>query len=67
MKKYLILYYSKTGNCKFVAEKLSREFTCDIEMINPGINNTGILFLLSLMNISVPVNTSISTIGSMMK
>ncbi|MBK7390543.1 MAG: hypothetical protein IPI23_16155 [Bacteroidetes bacterium] len=63
MKKYLILYYSKTGNCKFVAEKLCREFSCDIEMIKPGINNTGILFLLSLMNISVPVNTSASTIG----
>ncbi|MBK8643525.1 MAG: flavodoxin family protein [Saprospiraceae bacterium] len=58
MKKYLILYYSKTNNSKFIAERLSKELNCEVEMIKPIINNIGFLFLLSLINISVPINIS---------
>lgn len=62
MSKYLILYYSKTGNSKFLAEKLSKELSCDIEEIRPVINGIGFLFLISLLKISVPTNISRKTI-----
>lgn len=54
----MILYYSKTGNSKFIAEKLSRELACDSKKIAPMIDNLGILFLLSLMRIGIPTNIS---------
>lgn len=58
MKKYLILYYSKTGNSKFIAEKLSEELACNLKEIKPVINNLFVLFLLSLMKIGIPTNIS---------
>ena len=58
MKKYLILYYSKTGNSKFIAEKLSEELACDSKKIIPVIDSLAVLFLLSLMKIGIPTNIS---------
>jgi flavodoxin len=58
MKKYIILYYSKTGNSGFMAEKLSRELSCDMEMIRPMLNYTGLLFLISMLKIPIPTNIS---------
>ncbi len=58
MKKFIILYYSKTGNSKFIAEKLSKILSADIKEIKPVINNLIFLFLLSLMRISIPTNIS---------
>lgn len=58
MTKHIILCYSKTGNSKFIAEKLSQELSCDLRMVHPILNYTGILFLTSLLNISVPTNIS---------
>lgn len=58
MKKHLVLCYSKTGNSMFIAEKLSKELHCDIEIIKPMFNSIGFLFLMSLLNIPVPVNIS---------
>lgn len=58
MKKYLILYYSKTGNSKFIAEKLSDELACNSKRITPLIDNLILLFLLSLMRIGIPTNIS---------
>ena len=59
MKNYLVLYYSKTGNSKFIAEKLASEIKCDILRIKPMIDNVLILFLLSLFKIKIPTNISI--------
>jgi len=56
MKNYLVLYYSKTGNSKFIAEKLSQVLTCDAKMITPIIDNVFILYTLSLLNINIPTN-----------
>lgn len=58
MKKYLVLYYSKTGNSKFIAEKLSTDLYCDLKEIRPVINNLFVLFLLSLMKLGIPTNIS---------
>ncbi|HET7116936.1 MAG TPA: hypothetical protein VFI29_10625 [Hanamia sp.] len=58
MEKYLILYYSKTGNSKFIAEKLANELACNSKRIIPVVNSLAILFLLSLMKIGIPTNIS---------
>ncbi len=57
-KKYIILCYSKTGNSRFLAEKLSRELSCDLEIVRPILNYTGLLFLITLLKISIPTNIS---------
>ena len=59
MKKYIILCYSKTGNSRFIAEKLAKELRCDLELVRPNLNYTGLLFLISLLKI--PILTNIST------
>ena len=56
MKKYLILCYSKSGNSKYIAKKLSKELLCDIETIHPLFNNIGFLFLATLLKIPIPTN-----------
>jgi len=60
MKPYLILYFSKTGNSKFMAHKLASELACDIEPIQPRIQNLVILLLLSWMKLGIPVKGSSS-------
>ena len=62
MKKYLILCYSKTGNSRFIAQKLSAELSCSMEMIHPYFNYTGLLFLISLLKIPIPINISTNKI-----
>lgn len=38
MKKYIILYYSKTGNSKFMAEKLAIALDCDLNTANQKLH-----------------------------
>lgn len=38
MKKTIIIYYSKTGNNKFLATKIAKELNSDIEEIKPKLN-----------------------------
>lgn len=63
MKKYLVLYYSKTGNSKFVAKKISQELSCDIKEIIPVFNGLLPLFLISLLKINIPVNISLKDLS----
>jgi flavodoxin len=63
MKTYLVLYYSKTGNSKFIADKLSHELACDSKEITPMFNSLLILFLLSLLRINIPTNIVIEDIS----
>jgi flavodoxin len=58
MKKHLILCYSKTGNSRFMAEKLKKELSCDLESVRPVFNNTVLVFLFSLLKI--PIGTNIT-------
>ena len=58
MNKHLILYFSKTGNSRFMAHKLAALLDCDAKEIIPTCDGTGILYLLSLLRVSVPTNCS---------
>ncbi len=43
----IVVYYSRKGSNKYLAEKISKRLSCDIEAIRPRLN----IFLLFLMNI----------------
>jgi flavodoxin len=60
MKKTLIVYYTKTGNNKFVAERMSKLIDSDLEEITPERNNSILLFISSWLKIS----TSIKSLSS---
>ncbi|TYP99130.1 hypothetical protein C7447_102449 [Tenacibaculum adriaticum] len=62
MKKYLILYYSKTGNSEFLAKKMSKELGCDLKEITPKINSIIPLFILSVFKINIHTNIQIEDI-----
>ncbi len=47
MKKAIILYYSKNGSNRFLAEKTARELDCEIEELKPRLN-AHLLFLMGL-------------------
>jgi flavodoxin len=47
MKKTIVVYYSRKGSNKYLAEKISRNLSCELEEIRPRLN----VFLLFLMNI----------------
>jgi len=51
MKKTIILYYSKSGNNRFIAEKLSKDLGSELVEIKPKINNFFLLILLSGLKI----------------
>jgi menaquinone-dependent protoporphyrinogen IX oxidase len=58
MKKYLVMYYSKTGNSQFLAEKLATELRADLKKVTPMFKSVLVLYLLSLAKISVSTNIS---------
>jgi flavodoxin len=58
MKKYLVLYYSKTGNSKFLAEQIAQALPGDIREITCSVNSIGMLFLISLLKWGVRINIS---------
>ena len=41
-----------------MAKKISNELNCDLERVYPWFNYTGLLFLISLLKISIPTNIS---------
>jgi flavodoxin len=49
MQKFIVIYYSRTGNNKYLAEKITQTLQCEIEVIMPRLN----VFLLMLMKISL--------------
>ena len=44
--KTIVVYYSRKGSNKYLANKIAKDLTCDIEEIRPRIN----AYLLFLMN-----------------
>jgi menaquinone-dependent protoporphyrinogen IX oxidase len=38
VEKTIVLYYSRTGSNKYLAEKISETLTCDLEPIKPRVN-----------------------------
>jgi len=51
MKKMIVIYYSNKGSNKYLAEKISRKLSCDLEEIRPRMN----IFLMFLMNIHLGI------------
>ncbi len=51
MKKILVIYYSRKGNNKYLAGRISKSLSCEIEEIKPRLN----FFLLFLMNIHLGI------------
>lgn len=45
--KTIVIYYSRTGNNKYLAEKIAKESASDIELLRPNIN----LFLFLLLKL----------------
>jgi flavodoxin len=51
MNKTIVVYYSRKGSNKYLAEKISNQLECDLEAIRPWLN----VFLLFLMNIHLGI------------
>lgn len=51
MKKSIVIYYSRKGSNKYLAEKIADSLGCEIERIKPRLN----IFLLFLMNIHLGI------------
>jgi len=51
MKKNLVIYYSKNGSNKVLAEKIAQSLKCDIEAIQPKLK----LFLLLMLKKSIGI------------
>jgi len=49
--KTIVIYYSNKGSNKYLAEKISKELSCQIEEIKPRLN----IFLLFLMKIHLGI------------
>jgi flavodoxin len=49
--KTIVVFYSNKGSNKYLAEKISKELSCQIEEIKPRLN----IFLLFLMNIHLGI------------
>jgi flavodoxin len=52
MKKTIVVYYSRKGSNKYLAEKISKSLSCELEEIKPRLN----IFLLFLLNIHLGNN-----------
>lgn len=51
--KTIVVYYSNKGSNKYLAEKISKSLSCEIEEIKPRLN----IFLLFLMNIHLGIRS----------
>jgi flavodoxin len=51
MNKTIVVYYSRKGSNKYLAEKISKQLECETEAIRPWLN----VFMLFLMNIHLGI------------
>jgi len=56
--KTIVVYYSRKGSNRYLAEKIAKSLSCDIEEIKPRLNN----FLLFLMKINFGIKPMKHTI-----
>lgn len=54
--KTLVIYYSRTGNNKYLAEKLAQTIPSDIEVITPRMNLFPMLLIFSWLDRSLGVH-----------
>jgi flavodoxin len=53
--KLLVVYYSKTGNNRYLAEKIAHTLSCDIQEIAPRLNVIPLQILFSLIKTSMGI------------
>ena len=53
MEKTIVIYYSRKGSNKYLAGKIAKSLSCDLEKIRPRLN----VFLLFLMNIHLGISS----------
>lgn len=51
MDKTIVIYYSNTGNNRFLANRIAKRLDCDIEEIKPVINSKPLLLLGTTLGI----------------
>lgn len=52
MDKSIVVYYSKTGSNKYLANRISDNLNCEIEEIKPKVKSFFLLMIFSLLKIS---------------
>jgi hypothetical protein len=58
VKTYLVVYFSQTGNNRFIARRIARALNADVREIQPRVRSTGLLYLLTL--VGIPIRTGIT-------
>ena len=56
MKKYLVVYFTNTGNSKFLAEQIAKSLHCDIKRITTAIKGVALLYFLSSIKFPIGIN-----------
>lgn len=64
MKRYLVIYYSKTGNSKFLAEKIANELGADLKKVSPLFKSILLLYLCSLLKVQIALDLSPKTLAN---
>jgi len=57
-RRYLVLYFSQTGNSRFLANRIGRALDAEIRELRPVVGSTPLLYMLTLMRF--PVRTGLS-------
>ncbi|MBN1618017.1 hypothetical protein JW887_01580 [Candidatus Dojkabacteria bacterium] len=57
MKKILVCYYSKSGNNKYLANKIAKDLKCDVEEINPVPKGLIPLLLMSFFKLGAGIRS----------
>lgn len=53
MKKYLVVYFSKSGNNRYLAENISKNLNCDLEQLKPRVGGLFFMMMSILTKISL--------------
>jgi flavodoxin len=51
-KKYIVVYFSNTGNNKYLAHKMAQTLNCDMEAIRPRVKKLFLILLLGKLKMS---------------
>lgn len=49
MKRTIVVYYSRTGNNRYLAERIAKRLSCDIEPIRPRLGSFPLILLSSIL------------------
>ncbi|MFA9388719.1 MAG: flavodoxin domain-containing protein [Prolixibacteraceae bacterium] len=55
MKKTIVIYFSRKGSNRYLAEKIADHLKCDLEEIKPRLNTFMLILLFSSMKVSLGI------------